>query len=205
MTFFLQLFFISLSHDIIVKVSCCVGRWYMTTHRSTNAVSLRVSPVTSVVSLYCLMSTVTVQQSQELVFIHLKHTVQKQVKQLPWIPLSSLSSYISLSSLLHWRYLCFLFHITLASSSAPKHCSNLKPRAVLFCEPLPLQEKLSLHFGEKKRNYAEKKLGQAQQCNLITKHIIKEQFHNFCWHVCSAGFCTLYFTPIVTPVRCDTN
>lgn len=91
--------------------------------------------------------------------------------------LSSLSSCISLSSLLHERCLCFLFHVTLASSFAPKHCNNLKPRAVLFCEPLPLQEKLSLHFGEKKKEIMLKKLGQTQQCKLLTEHLIKQQLY----------------------------
>lgn len=50
-----------------------------------------------------------------------------------------------------------------------------------------------------------KKSGQIQRCKLFSKHLIKQQLHSFCQHMCLTGFCTLYSTPTVKPTKCDTS
>lgn len=61
----------------------------MTAHRSTNAESILVSPVTSVVSL---MTTVTVQQSRQLPKgVHYPQRAVQSRSNPPYIPLSWIS------------------------------------------------------------------------------------------------------------------
>lgn len=120
-----------------------------------NAVSIRVSPVTDVVSLCYLMTTVSVQQSQQLPKVFTIPSMPGKTGQIPPTPCRLNSFVLVLGQVELVCLLCYISNVSVSCfmlpwlpSPSPKH-SNLKPRAVLFCEPLPLQEKLSLHFRKK--------------------------------------------------------
>lgn len=163
-------------------------------------------PLWQVWLVCCLMTKETVQQSQELVFTNLKAHCAKSGQITP------LNS--SILVICRVVLVCLLCYIRGTSVSCfmllwlPPLSLNIAATLnhVLCCTANHFLFRRSFHYilGRKKEIIL-KKLGQAQQCKLFTKHIIKQQLQSFCQHVCLPGFCTLYVIPSVPPARCDTN